>query len=194
MPDIRDALLDAAYDIAVTTGWQRARMADVASAAGVSRQTLYDQFGGREGLALHLALRETARFVDGVERAMDRRPDDVVAAIEAAASYALTAARDNPLIRSILTEDGDAGLLPYLTTRAEPMLAAARQRLVKYLAHHWPDIDGDSAVEAAEVVVRLALSYIVLPGPAPAAAARRIASIAARLLDLDVAHLERRRV
>ena len=123
MPDIRDALLDAAYDVAVTTGWQRARMADVATAAGVSRQTLYDQFGGREGLALHLALRETARFVDGVERAMDRRPDDVLAAVEAAAAYALTAARDNPLIRSILTEDGDAGLLPYLTTRAEPMLA-----------------------------------------------------------------------
>lgn len=193
MPDIRDALLDAAYDVAVTTGWQRARMADVASAAGVSRQTLYDQFGGREGLALHLALRETARFVDGVERAMDRRPDDVVAAIEAAASYALTAARDNPLIRSILTEDGDAGLLPYLTTRAEPMLAAARQRLVKYLAHHWPAIEGGNAAEAAEVVVRLALSYIVLPGPAPAAAARRIAAIAARLLDLDARHLEHRR-
>ena len=29
MPDIRDALLDAAYDVAVTTGWHRARMADV---------------------------------------------------------------------------------------------------------------------------------------------------------------------
>ncbi len=185
MPDIRDALLDAAYDVAVTTGWQRARMADIAAAAGVSRQTLYDQFGGREGLALHLALRETARFVDGVERAMDRRPDDVVAAVEAAAAYALTSARDNPLIRSILTEDGDAGLLPYLTTRAEPMLAAARQRLVKYLAEHWPEIPGGNATEAAEVVVRLALSYIVLPGPAPAAAARRIAAIAARLLDLE---------
>ena len=186
MPDIRDALLDAAYDVAVTTGWHRARMADVAAAAGVSRQTLYDHFGGREGVALHLALRETARFVAGVERAMDRHPDDVRAAVEAAATYALSTARDNPLIRSILTEDGDAGLLPYLTTRAQPMLAAARQRLVKYLAHHWPDIDGDHAAEAAEGVVRLALSYIVLPGPAPAATARRIAATAARLLDLDV--------
>jgi len=185
MPDIRDALLDAAYDVAVTTGWQRARMADVAAAAGVSRQTLYDQFGGREGLALHLALRETARFVDGVERAMDRHPDDVLAAVEAAASYALSTARDNPLIRSILTEDGDAGLLPYMTTRAEPLLAAARARLVAYFAAHWPDIDEPHATEAAEVVVRLALSYIVLPAPDPAAAATRIAATAARLLDLD---------
>lgn len=186
MPDIRDALLDAAYDVAVTTGWHRARMADVAAAAGVSRQTLYDHFGGREGVALHLALRETARFVTGVERAMDRHPDDVHAAVEAAATYALSTARDNPLIRSILTEDGDAGLLPYMTTRAEPLLTAARERLVAYFAAHWPEIGGDAATEAAEVVVRLALSYIVLPGPAPAAAARRIAATAARLLDLDV--------
>lgn len=192
MPDIRDALLDAAYDLAVTTGWQRARMADVAAAAGVSRQTLYDQFGGRDGLALHLALRETGRFVDGVERAMDRHPDDVRAAVEAAASYALSTARDNPLIRSILTEDGDAGLLPYMTTRAEPLLTAARQRLVAYFASHWPGLDPDKATEAAEVVVRLALSYIVLPGPAPAAAAQRIAATAARLLDLDA--LDTRRV
>jgi AcrR family transcriptional regulator len=185
MPEIRDALLDAAYDVAVTTGWQRARMADVAAAAGVSRQTLYDQFGGREGVALQLALRETGRFLDGVERAMDRHPDDVRAAVEAAATFALNAARDNPLIRSILTEDGDAGLLPYMTTRAEPLLTAARERLVAYFAAHWPDIDRAAATEAAEVVVRLALSYIVLPGPAQANAARRIAATAARLLDLD---------
>jgi AcrR family transcriptional regulator len=193
MADIRDALLDAAYDVAVTTGWQRARMADVAAAAGVSRQTLYDHFGGREGVALHLALRETERFVDGVERAMDRHPDDVRAAVEAAATFALKAARDNPLIRSILTEDGDAGLLPYMTTRAEPLLAAARARLVAYFTDHWPAIPPDAATEAADVVVRLALSYIVLPGPAPAAAARRIAATAARLLDLDVLHLDKRR-
>ncbi|HEX8001120.1 MAG TPA: TetR family transcriptional regulator [Mycobacteriales bacterium] len=192
MPDIRDALLDAAYDVAVTTGWQRARMADVAAAAGVSRQTLYDQFGGREGVALHLALRETTRFLDGVERAMDRHPADVPAAIRAAAEYALATARDNPLVRSILTENGDAGLLPYMTTRAEPMLAAARGRLVAYFAAHWPQVDTGAATEAAEVVVRLALSYIVQPDPAPAAAAQRIAATAARLLDLDA--LEPRRV
>src|SRR6476469_6921682 len=100
MPDVRDALLDAAYDAAVTTGWQRARMADVAAAAGVSRQTLYDQFGSREGVALHLALRETQRFLDGVERAMDRHDGDVVEAFGAAAAFALKQADNNPLIRS----------------------------------------------------------------------------------------------
>jgi AcrR family transcriptional regulator len=181
MPDIRDALLDAAYDVAVTTGWQRARMADVAAAAGVSRQTLYDQFGGRDGLAQALALRETARFLDGVERAMDAT-SDIVTAVAAAARFALTAARDNPLIRSILTEDG--GLLPYMTTRAEPLLAAAKARVIAYFKQHWPEVDAAHADEVSELVVRLALSYIVLPGPAPAHAARRIADVAADVLEV----------
>jgi AcrR family transcriptional regulator len=187
VPGIRKALLDAAYVVAVTTGWQRARMADIANAAGVSRQTLYDKFGGRDGLARALALRETQWFLGGVERAMDGRPGDLPAAFEAAAAYALRAARDNPLVRAILTEDGDAGLLPYMTTRAEPLLDAAKARLVAYVTTHWPDVDRTKADEAAEVVVRLALSYIVLPGPAPARAARRIAAVAATVLDAEKA-------
>ena len=184
MADIRDALLDAAYDAAVTTGWQRARMADVAAAAGVSRQTLYDQFGDREGLALHLALRETQRFLDGVERAMDGRAGDLAQGFEAAATFALRAADNNPLIRSILTENGEDGLLPYMTTRATPLIEAAKHRLVAYLAEHYADIDADAAHEVGEVVVRLTLSYIVLPGPAPAGAATRIAAVAASVLDV----------
>jgi len=183
MSDVREALLDAAYDAAVTTGWQRARMADIAAAAGVSRQTLYDQFGDREGLALHLALRETQRFLDGVERAMDKHAGEVVEAFEAAAAFALRQADHNPLVRSILTEDGEAGLLPYMTTRAEPLVEAAKARFATYVTRHYAGIDAGAATEVGEVVVRLTLSYIVLPGPAPASAARRIADVAATVLE-----------
>lgn len=183
MADVREALLDAAYDAAVTTGWQRARMADIASAAGVSRQTLYDQFGDREGLALHLALRETQRFLDGVERAMDRHGGAIVEAFEAAAAFALRQAEDNPLVRSILTEDGEAGLLPYMTTRAEPLVEAAKSRFAAYVTAHYAGIPAGAATEVGEVVVRLTLSYIVLPGSSPATAARRIAGVAATVLE-----------
>ncbi|HEU0132716.1 MAG TPA: TetR family transcriptional regulator [Mycobacteriales bacterium] len=175
MPEVRDALLDAAYDLAVTTGWQRTRMADVAAAAGVSRQTVYDRFGSRDALAAALALRETQRFLDGVERALAAHAEPVEA-IAAAAAFALDAARDNPLLRSILTDEG--GLLPYVTTRAEPLVDAARARLAAYVTSRW---DAANAAEAAEVVVRLALSYIVLPGDATAA--RRIADVATHVLD-----------
>jgi hypothetical protein len=70
-----------------------------------------------------------------------------------------------------------------MTTRAEPLLAAAKQRLVGYFADHWPDIGKADAGEVGEVAVRLALSYIVLPGTTETVAAQRIARVAAHVLD-----------
>ncbi len=178
----RDALLDAAYDAAVTTGWGRARMADVAAAAGVSRQTLYDQFGSREGLAQQLALRETGRFLDGTESALAGHRDDIGRAVEAAVTFALTAARDNPLMHAILTENGEDGLLPYLTTRGEPVLAAARDRVVAYVGRHWPGVAPEDAALVGEVATRLTLSYLVSPAEGIPHSARRVARVVSRVV------------
>ena len=45
-------------------------MVDVAAAAGVSRQTLYNEFGSKEGLARALVRREADGYLAGVERAL----------------------------------------------------------------------------------------------------------------------------
>jgi AcrR family transcriptional regulator len=175
---VRDALLDAAYDAAVTTGWDRARMADIASAARVSRQTLYDQFGGREGLAEALALRELGRFLDGTEAAMGAQ-DEVVAAVEAATVFALTEAAANPLVHAMLT---GSDLLPLLTTHAEPVLLVGRGRIADYVLRRWPELgEGDVAL-AAEVCTRLTLSYVVLSVESAEIAARRVATLVGHLL------------
>src|SRR5436189_263228 len=44
-------------------------MADVARAAGVSRQTLYYEFGSKDALAQALTMREAQRYIDGSEAA-----------------------------------------------------------------------------------------------------------------------------
>lgn len=46
-------------------------MAEAASAAGVSRQTLYNEFGTRDELGQALVIRESDRFLDAVEEAID---------------------------------------------------------------------------------------------------------------------------
>ena len=178
---IRDRLLDAAYDAAVTTGWAAARMADIASAAGVSRQTLYDQFGSRDALAQALALRELDRFLAGTERALDGE-DDIVAGIEAAMRYVLQTAQDNPLVHSLITENGEEGLLPLLTTRSEPVLAASRERMLAYYARRYPDLHADDAALVAEIGTRLSVSYILQPVEPVDVTARRIATLVARIL------------
>jgi AcrR family transcriptional regulator len=182
----RDALLDAAYDAAVAGDWTRVRMADVARAAGVSRQTLYNEFGSKDALAEALAMREIGRFIEGTERALDEaHPDDPIAAVGAAALYTFQQAADNPLLKAALVDDS-SGLLSYLTTRGEPAIAAARASFENYYSTHWPSLSPEAIALAAETITRLTVSYVVLPSDRPAEQdAARLADLARTLLRED---------
>ncbi|MFJ8585058.1 TetR/AcrR family transcriptional regulator [Streptomyces sp. NPDC093595] len=68
MPTAREALLDAARAALADLPWTAVRMVDVAAAAGVSRQTLYNEFGSKEGLARALLRSEADAYLEGVER------------------------------------------------------------------------------------------------------------------------------
>jgi AcrR family transcriptional regulator len=182
----RDALLDAAYDAVVAGDWARTRMLDVASAAGVSRQTLYNEFGSKDALAQALALREAERFIEGSQRFLDESgPAGPADAIAAASEWTLREAAENPLLKAALTSD-DGGLLSFLTTRGERLHDAARASIADYLREHWPELPGADVDLAAETVSRLTVSYLLLPSDAPDASAdavaARLALVADRLL------------
>src|SRR3954462_5472691 len=163
MSPVRSALLDAAYDAAVSGDWARTRMADVARSAGVSRQTLYNEFGSKDALAQALAMREIERFIEGTERALDEaHPDDPIQAVAAAALWTFRQAADNPLLKAALVDD-TSGLLSFLTTRGEPAISAARASFENYYSTHWPHLSRDAVALAAEAITRLTVSYLVLP-------------------------------
>ncbi|MFH8629811.1 TetR/AcrR family transcriptional regulator [Streptomyces lydicus] len=110
MPAARESLLDAAYTALTSRAWPAVRMVDVAAAAGVSRQTLYNEFGSKEGLARALVRRETDNYLAGVARALARGGSpvaggraDAAAKVVAAAAWTLRTARTNPLVRAALT-------------------------------------------------------------------------------------------
>jgi AcrR family transcriptional regulator len=179
----RDALLDAAYDVIVAGGWQRARMADVAAAAGVSRQTLYNEFGSKDSLAQALALREAERFIDGTNRFLDEvHPGRPVDAVAAATEWTIRTASDNPLLKAVLTDDTH-DLLPFLTTRGEVVIGAARSNIESYWRSHWPEIPAETVALAAETVARLTISYLVLPSDGPDGSAEAIAQRMAQLVE-----------
>jgi len=183
---VRSALLDAAYDAAVSGDWARTRMVDVARAAGVSRQTLYNEFGSKEALAQAMAMREVEQFIAGTEAALDEAdPETPVQAVRAGALYTLRTAADNPLLKAALTAD-DSGLLSFLTTRGEPAHAAARDSFERYYAARWPELSAEDIALAAETITRLTISYLMLPGDAPAEIlATRLADLATKLLRKD---------
>ncbi|MFC9232283.1 TetR/AcrR family transcriptional regulator [Streptomyces decoyicus] len=109
MPAARESLLDAAYTALMNRPWAAVRMVDVAAAAGVSRQTLYNEFGSKEGLARALVRRETESYLAGVARALSRGASaagtrgDAAGRVVAAAAWTLRTARANPLVRAALT-------------------------------------------------------------------------------------------
>lgn len=47
MPAARESLLEAAGAALAARPWPSVRMVEIAAAAGVSRQTLYNEFGGK---------------------------------------------------------------------------------------------------------------------------------------------------
>ena len=63
---LRETLFGAARDELERRAWSEVTMADVASAAGVSRQTLYKEFGNRDEFAQAFVIHEGERFLDGV--------------------------------------------------------------------------------------------------------------------------------
>jgi len=81
---LRNTLLDGARDELQRRPWAEITMADIAAAAGVSRQTLYKEFGSREAFAQAFVLRESDRFLNAVEQAVREHLDDPATALSAA--------------------------------------------------------------------------------------------------------------
>ncbi|MEU4420266.1 TetR family transcriptional regulator [Actinoplanes sp. NPDC024001] len=181
---LRDTLIGAARQLAVERGWEHVRMADVARAAGVSRQTVYNEFDGRAGLAEALALREIDQFVTEVRSQLFDHGGDIRAAGHAAILHTLQEAARNPLVHAILTSarGGADELLPYLTTRSGAVLAAAGAVIEEWAAVHLPDLDPAAVTLAAESVVRLTVSHIIVPLASPAESADVLAEVFVRLM------------
>ncbi|MFF5171250.1 TetR family transcriptional regulator [Micromonospora sp. NPDC000089] len=180
---LRDAIVDAAREQTVTAGWDAVRMGGVATAAGVSRQTVYNEFGSKAGLAEALARREVDRFVAEVRTALRSHGPDVRAGAYAAIRHSLAAAADNPLVKAILTSarGGSDELLPYLTTRAELVLTEASAALIGWAGEQLPSADPAALSFAADSVVRLVVSHIVLPRSPVDDTADQLADLAVHL-------------
>lgn len=163
----RAELLDALRGQLDDRPWGAVTMADVATAAGVSRQTLYREFGSRRELGAALVLREADRFLADVEAAVRARPGDPTAALADAFDAFLALAADNPIVAAFLSPSGAEELLPSITVEGGPLLSNAVDRLAGTFREVHPALGPEDAVLVAECVVRLALSHLATPeGPA----------------------------
>ncbi|WP_097885559.1 TetR/AcrR family transcriptional regulator [Streptomyces sp. st140] len=167
MPTARQALLDAALRALAGRPWRAVRMVDVATLAGVSRQTLYNEFGTKGGLAGALLRGAADGYLAGVDRALTAPAPDRPAAV---ALWTLRSARQDVLVRALLTGHWAEGL-PRPDRRPDPrgrtggkpppepgeLLALVRDRM----AAASPGVTAGRC----ETVLRLALSCVIVPVP-----------------------------
>jgi AcrR family transcriptional regulator len=179
---LRDTLLDAVGELLDERGWTDVPMADVARRAGVSRQTLYNEFGDRSGIAVAYVMREADRFLADVERAIAGRPDDPRGAVAAAFEVFLSAASRHPIVHAIATGKGE-GLLALVTTSDSPVVELATGRLKAMLVDGWPHLAAADAQAVAECVVRLGISYATLPTGPPRRTSQSLARVLGPFLD-----------
>ena len=137
-------------------------MADVASAAGVSRQTLYKEFGSREAFVGALTLREADRFLAGVEQAVRENLDDPARALAGAFEFFMDAAAENPLVHAVFRGGSDE-LLELVTTRGKPLIDHAVERLAAVMGSGWSSASDRDCHLLSEFLVRLGISYMTLP-------------------------------
>ncbi|GHF68250.1 TetR family transcriptional regulator [Streptomyces mashuensis] len=206
MPAARELLLDAAYAALAARPWHAVRMVDVAAAAGVSRQTLYNEFGSKEGLARALVRREAEAFLGGVERCLADAAAtgaDAGGCCAAAAAWTLRAARANPFVRAALTgcrgERLPAAAAPPVPAQRAPEARrpfrgaptpgsmAERIRDSALQAIGAPEREEEGAApgpawRACEAAVRLTLSYVVAPAATDEEAAAEVARLVRTLL------------
>jgi len=180
---LRQTVFDAAREQLGRQTWSEITMADIASGAGVSRQTLYNEFGNRNEFGFAFVIHEAERFMDDVEKAVLEHQDDPRAAVLAALEHFLKAAGGDPLIRILLSDDGTGGMLPFVTTQGLPVVQWATARLVAVIEEGWPDAPETDVRTLSESLVRLAISYVTTPGESAGEAAKNVAELLGPFID-----------
>ncbi|MGH3361992.1 MAG: TetR family transcriptional regulator [Nocardioides sp.] len=183
-PTMRQRIVAAAVELTTTSGWARVTMSRIAERVGVSRQTVYNEVGAKDGLAEAMILAELDRFLLLVTEAFDAHPTDLVEAIRAASRAVLELAQDNRLLHAVVsaTHGADTELLPLLTTHAGSLLAAAKGVVAERVAPYDVGVPAERLGGAIDMVVRVVLSHVMQPTAAPRDTADDIAWIVGRVL------------
>lgn len=160
---LRDSILDGMRELLLTRDWSAITLSHVAQVAGISRQTIYNEFGSRQGLAEGYAMRLADRLVDAVDEAINNNVGEVHAAfLEGFRAFFLESAAD-PLVISLLTGASKPDLLQIITTGSGPIISRCSQRLTGTFQNSWMKASDADAGVLARAIVRLAMSYVSMP-------------------------------
>jgi AcrR family transcriptional regulator len=174
---LRTTLLESARELLRTRSWTEITMADISTSAGVSRQTLYNEFGSRAQFVEAYLFYDADRILTAVEQAITAAGDDPAEALEQAFRVFMETIIEDPLAVTVLSGNDPDNLLTLVTTRGAPVLQVAAMRLGGAIQASWPQADPADVTLLAEELVRLALSHAMLRSADPAEAAAGVSKL-----------------
>jgi AcrR family transcriptional regulator len=177
---LHDTVITAVDDLVRARGWSATTMSDVAAAAGVSRQTLYNEFGSRQALVEAYITREIEALVAQVTDAVRANADDAHRALRIAFELFLKLASDEPVVQ-VIVNDAEGGELHRLLTGLGRALAS--DRIAHLIPEVWPQVGAADAHLLAETLVRLAISHALLPSEDSSVTARGASRMFAPFVD-----------
>jgi AcrR family transcriptional regulator len=176
-------ILDAALDLAAASGVQHLTMDAVAKRAHVGRVTVYRRFGDKQTLVAALGAREGRRCLAELDAAAE--PDAPIAdQVAAGFVTSLRLAREHPLWSRLARFEPDV-LLGALREDGGALFDAASSYLAGRLrASQRAGVLGEIEIEeAAELLVRLAVSFVLIPESAlPLEDEERVRTVARQLV------------
>lgn len=174
---LRDSILDGMRELLLKRDWSSITLSAVAQAAGISRQTIYNEFGSRQGLAQGYALRLADKLVDAVDDSIQGNVGDIYAAfLEGFRSFFAQSAAD-PLVISLLTGTTKPDLLQLITTDSAPIITRCSERLTSTFMDSWVRSSEEDSGVLARAIVRLCMSYVSMPPEADHDVARDLARL-----------------
>jgi AcrR family transcriptional regulator len=155
-------ILDAAGEVFVERGIRRSSVEMIAERSGVGRTTVYRRFENRQQIVQAVLGRECHRFfgsilsaTSGEQRLEDQVIEGLLMGLHAADTSVLSdLLRSEPELLGLLTVDGDA------------VVATATMVLVAFFGPVGDEADRRRVAAVAELLVRLAISWVLTPSTA----------------------------
>ncbi len=160
--EVYERILDAALTEGESKGIERITMDAVAARAKVGRMTVYRRFGSKEELTAALARREATRGMLQIAASVDLSKP-IPAQVADGFVAALAVAAGHPLLKRLARFEPEV-LLASFNDPDDPLFSMLRSFVAGQITATAGQALRADPEEAAEILVRIGLSYLLIPG------------------------------
>ncbi len=164
MTDAKTRVYAATYESVARVGLDKTSLESIATAAGISRATLYRMFpGGRDQVLRETVGVEMDRFFIALAAEISDAPD-LETCLERGLIFARQSLLEHSVLQKVLRTEPET-LLPLMTVEQHRIVAAIAEYLVPLITAEKSRLrSGLNPVRAAEYVAGMVLSIIGSPG------------------------------